>query len=93
MCKSISLSINVTYFVVHDMNRYMIKQSSNLSLYSLDSTSFYWHITAYERVYKSLHETTLADFNRYMTATCLVIILMDDAIKYTCIWALTSCNM
>ena len=28
---------NVTYFVVHDVNRYMMKRSSSLSLYSLDS--------------------------------------------------------
>ena len=28
-----------TYFVVRDMNWYMMKSSSNLSLYSLDSTS------------------------------------------------------
>ena len=32
----------------------------------------------------SQHETILADLNRYTTATRLVIILMDDAIKHTC---------
>ena len=37
---------------------------------------------------KSQHETILADLNRYMTATRLVIILTDDAIKHTCIWPL-----
>ena len=34
---------------------------------------------------KSQHETILADLNRYMTTTRLVIILTDDAIKHTCI--------
>ena len=45
--------------------------------------------TAQEQAYKSEYETTLADLNQYTTATHLilgVIILMDDAIKYTCIW-------
>ena len=36
--------------------------------------------------YKSQYETILADLNQYMAKTLdLVIILMDDAIKYTCI--------
>ena len=48
----------------------------------------YWHITAQEHACKSQHETILADLNRYTTAMCLVIILMDDAIKHTCIWTL-----
>ena len=37
---------------------------------------------------KSQHETILADLNRYMTPTRLVIILTNDAIKHTCVWPL-----
>ena len=39
-----------------------------------------------EQAYKSQHETILADLNWYMTATHLVIILLYDAIKHTCVW-------
>ena len=61
-----------------------MKWSSNLCLiYSLDSNSCIWHITHQEHTYKSQHETILADLNRYMSATHLVIILLDDAIKHT----------
>ena len=42
-------------------------------------------ITALECTYKSQHETILADLNWYTTATSLVIIVTDDAIKHTCI--------
>ena len=45
-------------------------------------------ITAQENPYKSQHETILADLNRYTTATRLVIILTDDAIKHACVWPL-----
>ena len=39
--------------------------------------------------YKSQYKTILADLNWYKAKTlCLVIILTDDAIKYTCIWPL-----
>ena len=48
----------------------------------------YWHIPAQKHAYKPQHETILADLNRYTTATRLVTILMDDAIKHTCIWPL-----
>ena len=34
----------------------------------------------------------LADLNRYMATMSLVIILTDDAIKYTCIWPLVLRN-
>ena len=37
---------------------------------------------------KSQHLAILADLNRYMAKLCLVIILMDDAIKNTCVWPL-----
>ena len=34
---------------------------------------------------QSQHKTILADLNRYTAKTlCLLIILMDDAINYTC---------
>ena len=42
--------------------------------------------------YKLQHETILADLNRCMAKTHLVIILTDDAIKYMCIWLLLWCN-
>ena len=43
---------NARYFVVRDVNQYIMKLSSNLSAYSLDSTnSCYWHITAQEHAY------------------------------------------
>ena len=49
-----------------------------------------WQITAQEQTYKSQHEIILADFDRYMVKTLsLVIILTDDAIKYTCILAIS----
>ena len=36
---------------------------------------------------KSQYEAILADLNQYMAKTLrLLIILMDDAIKYMCIW-------
>ena len=48
-----------------------------------------WQITAQEQTYKPQIEIILADFDRYMVKTLrLVIILTDDAIKYTCIWPL-----
>ena len=79
----------LTYFVVCDVNWYMVKQSSNLSLYSLDSdfsTICIGRSKAQEHAYRSKHETILADLNRYTTARRLIIILMDDAIKHTCVW-------
>ena len=42
-----------------------------------------------EHAYKSQQKTTLADLNQYTAKMCLVIILTDDGIKYTCIWPLT----
>ena len=46
-------------------------------------------ITAQEHTYKCQHGTILAGLNWYTAKTlCLVIILMDNAIKYTCIWPL-----
>ena len=83
---------HVAYFVVRDMNLYMMKWSSNLSSYSLDtnfSSSCIGKITAQEHSYNSQHETLLADLNRYTAAMHLVIILTDDAIKHTHIWPLT----
>ena len=53
-------------------------------------TQPYVLITAQEHPYESQHETILADLNRYMTATRLVIILTNDAIKHTCVWPLIS---
>ena len=44
-------------------------------------------------VYKSQHETILANLNRYTAKTlCLVVILMDDAIKHMLIWQLALRN-
>ena len=34
-----------------------------------------------KHTYESQHKTILADLNRYMANTCLIIILMDDAIS------------
>ena len=42
-------------------------------------------VLAYHGAYKSQHETILADLDWYMTAMRLVIILMDGAIKHTCV--------
>ena len=79
-------ALNVTYFIVHDVNPYMMKWSFNLSSYSLDSDFSSSCITAQEDAYKSQHETILAKFNRYTEGMCLEIILTDDAIKQMCIW-------
>ena len=58
-----------------------------------DSTSFIG-ISQPKNTHISLNmtETILADLNRYTTATHLVIILTDDAIKHTCVWPLAWCN-
>ena len=79
--------------VICDVNQYMMKWSFNLLSYCLDSDFSIsnigksqpknWH-------YKFQHKIILADLNQYMTATCLVIILADDAIKHTCICPLAS---
>ena len=43
-------------------------------------------LAAQERIYKSQHETILADLNQYTdNMVCLVITLTDDTIKYMCI--------
>ena len=75
-----------------DVNQYTMKRSSNLSLYLLDSDFSTGCIGKSQPkntyVYESQLEIILADLNRYMVATHLVIIVMDDAIKYTYIWLL-----
>ena len=65
------------------VNQYIIKRSSNLSLYSLDSNLAPALLANHSPkcAYKSQLETILADLNRYMAATRLII-LMDDAIKH-----------
>ena len=50
--------------------------------------NFYIGNPTKEHAYRSQHETILADLNRYTTATRLVIILTDDAIKHTYAWPL-----
>ena len=69
----------------------MMKRSSNQShnrCTRLIAPAVLANITAQENAYKSQHETILAELNRYTTATRLVIILMDEAIKHTCVWPL-----
>ena len=53
-------------------------------LYSLDNTSCIGISQSKNmHIRKSQHETILADLNRYTTAMCLEIILIDGAIKHT----------
>ena len=45
-------------------------------------------VLAQEYTYKPQHEAIVADLNRYTAKTLhLIIILMDDAIMYTCTWS------
>ena len=42
---------------------------------------------AYVCICKSKHKITMANLNQYMAKTLpLLVILMDDAIMFTCIW-------
>ena len=66
-------------WLVRDVNSYMMKRSSKLSSYSLDSTSF---IGISQSKNKSQHETILSNLNRSTIVTWLVIILTEDAIKH-----------
>ena len=72
----------------------MIKWSSNLLLYSLNSdfSSSCIGKSQPKSTLKSWHETILADLNWYTATTHLGIILTDNTIKYTCIWPLLWCN-
>ena len=46
----------------------------------------YWQITVQEKAFKSQTETILFELKRYkILILCLVMILMHDAIKCTCI--------
>ena len=75
--KSICQAWNVTNFVVHDVNCYMVK-------------TIYQPVVAQEHTYKFQHETILVDMNQYMAkALCLLIVLVGDTIMYMCIWPLT----
>ena len=46
----------------------------------------YWKIRAQEHTYTYQHESILADLNQYNAKTLHLLIKMDDAIMYTCIW-------
>ena len=94
MCKSICSSIKCYIFCSSWCESVATwwKQSTNLSSYTLDNNFTSSCISKSQprnmHIHKSQHETILADLNWYTAKTSLVIILMDDAIKYTCFWPL-----
>ena len=61
---------------------------ASYSLASVNTPSWIHPCTAQEHTYKSQHEIILADLNWYTTTMHLVKILMDDAVKHTCVWPL-----
>ena len=79
---------NVKYLVIHDVNQHMMKRIYRPTCLIAILVAAVLQITTQEHTYKSQRETILADLNWYTAKTCLVIILMDDAIKYTYIWPL-----
>ena len=82
--------------VICEVNHYMMKWSSCLSLYSFGSnfSNSCIEISQPKNTHISLnqHETILADLNWYMGTMRLVTILTDDAMKHICIWPLVWCN-
>ena len=84
VCSNIKCHIFCSWWIksVHDK---MIFQSIIVLAWQ---HQLYWQFIAQERAYKSQHEAILADLNWYTTATPLVVILTNDAIKHTCVWSL-----
>ena len=64
--------------MVHDLNQYMVKRSTNLLYHPmclitiLAAAVLEIQITAQEHAYKSQHETILADLNWYTADIALI---------------------
>ena len=90
MFKSICLCIKYYVFVVLEMHWYMVKTICHstikhcMSLIMILAAAVLVNHSTRTWV-QSQHKTILADLNRYTAKTlCLLIILTDDAINYTC---------